>query len=228
MKNLDNLKNLTKIAIMFAGLIASANLFSQDELLSKVKYNDIDAVKALIAAGSDINQQDESYGYTALMWACEFDYVDMAKLLIAEGADINITAKDGSTALVRAAGNAPGAVGLLLEKGADVKVVPDDGIGVMNQAVFGVLFKGYSMESFETLLSHGGDVDEAIGNLDPITGFTPLLLAVRENNEEVAKYLIGKGANVNARAANGKTPLSLASEEGFNGMVELLKANGAE
>ena len=215
--------------LMLCGfLLVPAKLFSQDELLSKVKYKDIDAVKALLDDGSDINQQDTPTGYTALMWACEFNYVDIAKLLIAEGADVNMKATDGSTALVRAAGNAPGVVELLLNKGADMTVVPDDGIGVMNQAVFGILYKGYAMDILDVLLGHGAYVDEAIKDLDPITGFTPLMFAVRENNVDLAKFLIEKGADVNIKTASGSTPLSLATSEDFSGMVELLKVHGAE
>jgi ankyrin repeat protein len=214
---------------MLFGFLITTNLFSQQvDLVSKIKYNDIDAVKALIDAGADINQQDESTGYTSLMWACEFNYTDIAKMLVEKGADINIRANDGSTALVRAAGNAPEVVQLLLLKGADIKATPKDGIGVMIQAEFGILYKGFPIETLNILLDHGADVDETVTSSDAIGGFTPLMFAVRDNQEEMAKLLIKKGANVNARAKSGKTPLALATDEGFTAMEELLKANGAK
>ena len=214
---------------MLFGFLITTNLFSQQvELLSKIKYNDIETVKALIDEGADINIQDEETGYTALMWACEFNYADMAKMLVEEGADINIRAKDGSTALVRAAGNAPDMVELLLLEGADIKAAPEDGIGVMLQAVFGFLYKGFPIETINILLDHGADVNETVASLEGIAGFTPLMFAVRDNNEELAKLLIKRGANVNTIAKNGKTPLALASEEGYTAMAELLKANGGK
>ena len=44
----------------------------------------------------------------------------------------------------------------------------------------------------------------------------------------VASVLLKNGANVNAMASDGETPLSLAKDEGHVRMVELLKANGAK
>jgi ankyrin repeat protein len=214
---------------MLFGLFITTSLFSQqDELLSKIKYNDIDVVKALIDAGADINQQDENTGYTALMWACEFNYDDMAKMLIEKGADVNIRAKDGSTALTRAAGNAPGMVELLLLKGADIKAASNDGIGVMIQAEFGFLYKGFPIETIKILLDKGANVNETVTSPEAIAGFTPLMFAVRDNQEELAKLLIEQGANVNARAKNGKTPTALATEKGYTAVAALLKANGGK
>ena len=44
----------------------------------------------------------------------------------------------------------------------------------------------------------------------------------------VATLLLKNGANVNAKANEGQTPLSLAEAKGRARMVELLKANGAK
>jgi ankyrin repeat protein len=98
----------------------------------------------------------------------------------------------------------------------------------MMQAEFGVLYKGYPIETLKILLDHGADVDEAVVSPEDIAGFTPLMFAVRDNHEELAKLLIAKGANVNVRANNGKTPLSLAVEKGYTAMAELLKSAGGE
>ena len=43
-----------------------------------------------------------------------------------------------------------------------------------------------------------------------------------------ATVLLKNGANVNAKAIPGETPLSLAKAQGHARMVELLKANGAK
>ena len=57
--------------------------------------------------------------------------------------------------------------------------------------------------------------------------FTTYLLSVR-GHILVATMLLKNGANVNAKANDGQTPLSLAKEEGHARMVELLVANGAK
>ena len=44
----------------------------------------------------------------------------------------------------------------------------------------------------------------------------------------VATVLLKNGANVNAKANDGQTPLSIAKGVGHSRMVELLKANGAK
>ena len=44
----------------------------------------------------------------------------------------------------------------------------------------------------------------------------------------VASVLLKNGANVNAKAIDGDTPLSMAKAKGLARMVELLKANGAK
>ena len=67
---------------MLSGFLLTTNLYAKQlDLPGKIKYNDIKAVEALISEGADINQKDENTGYTALMWACEFNYTDMAKML---------------------------------------------------------------------------------------------------------------------------------------------------
>lgn len=213
---------------MLFGLLATVNMYSQEsELVSKASFGDFDEVKSLVESGLNIDAQDDSYGYTALMWACEHNFIDMARYLLSKGADPNIRAKDGSTAIIRAAGNAPDAVEPLLSAGADIDARADDGWGVLTQCVFGVLYKGYPMELAELLAAEVSDVDEATMNSGSVDGYTPLFWAARDNHEQLVRLLIEHGADVNAAAEDGKTPLKLAEGEGHQGMVQLLKSMGA-
>ena len=52
--------------------------------------------------------------------------------------------------------------------------------------------------------------------------------ATKEEMVSVAELLIAKGANVNAKDDQGKTPLRLAKEMNFQEMVELLKSKGGK
>lgn len=56
----------------------------------------------LLAEGANLTSAD-SYGYTALMWACDNGHTHIAKLLIDEGAELNTTDQKGYTPLMMAA-----------------------------------------------------------------------------------------------------------------------------
>lgn len=57
---------------------------------------------------------------------------------------------------------------------------------------------------------------------------TPLHVAVDINDANAIKMLIDAGADVNAKAKNGDTPLIRALREDNTGMAELILAKGAD
>ena len=63
-------------------------------------------------------------------------------------------------------------------------------------------------------------------------GFTPLHVAVLANRQDMIRFLVVKGANVDARSDGGKgsgvTPLHLATLRGMEETVEYLLAGGAD
>jgi ankyrin repeat protein len=76
-------------------------------------------VKALIAAGANVNAKDR-FGETALMFAAAVTRnIRIVKLLIADGADVHAKTEDGDTALIIAAKRGhTGIVELLKKAGA--------------------------------------------------------------------------------------------------------------
>ena len=52
--------------------------------------------------------------------------------------------------------------------------------------------------------------------------------AARNNRPDLVKFLVEKGADVNAKAGDGMTPLSLATKEKDDKMIALLKKLGAK
>lgn len=57
---------------------------------------------------------------------------------------------------------------------------------------------------------------------------TGLFWAAANNHKSIVEYLIEKGANLNAGAGVGGTPLARAAYEGHVEVVELLIAKGAD
>lgn len=58
--------------------------------------------------------------------------------------------------------------------------------------------------------------------LCPQNGYTPLHIAAKQNQMEVASCLLQNGATPNAESLQGITPLHLASQEGRPDIVALL------
>jgi len=77
-----------------------------------------------------------------------------------------------------------------------------------------------NIEAVKQHLAAGADVDVKGG----WAGGTPLHYAVGEGRNEIAKLLIAKGANVNAKDGNGSTPLHYANTKEI---AEPLIAEGA-
>lgn len=210
-----------------AVLAAPAPSLSQEpaDLLEAAMYDDMEAAKALVESGADVNQTN-AYGHTPLILACNYGYEDLAQYLVDQGADVNVQGQDGGTALIAAASNSLALVDLLLSRGADVHARMANGTGVMTQFTIGIIRDRVPMELGEVLLAHGADVDEAL-TTGKAEGYTPLMMAARNNQEELVQFLIDHGADVNAVAADGATPLSLAEDEGHENIVGVLKAAGA-
>jgi uncharacterized protein len=211
------------LLLLLAGLWMPAKLLSQQsELFSKVSSNDLEGVKALVATGADLNQREEYYNMTPLMWALNSNYTDMAKLLINEGADIHLKACNGATALLQAAMRSYEVTELLLSKGADITTRSDKGTGAFTNCTMGIISGWVKTDLAELLLSKGAEINE-LNTTSCYGGYTPLFWAVEDNNETLVKFLVDHGANVNASANNGKSPLDIANGAGYESIIKLLK-----
>jgi ankyrin repeat protein len=59
-----------------------------EELLAAARKGDVDAVKALLAKGADVNAKN-SYGATALSYAADKGHLEVVKVLLENKADVN-------------------------------------------------------------------------------------------------------------------------------------------
>ncbi len=91
-------------------------------LMEAARTGNINAVQMLIAAGTDLNLQNNG-GITALMMAAAQDHNDIVQMLITAGANLNLQEDNGITALMMAitAGHND-IVQMLIDAGADLNL----------------------------------------------------------------------------------------------------------
>jgi len=63
------------------------------------EYGSIRAVCAMIASGTDVNQQEDEYGHTPLLIASWCGRVEATRVLLEAGADVNARSNLGGTPL---------------------------------------------------------------------------------------------------------------------------------
>jgi len=80
----------------------------------------------------------------------------------------------------------------------------------------------------EALCEAGANVQQKATDAGTLEGCTALHLAAMFGREEVTHLLLRKGAERNAKAMNGLTPLDIASANKMAGVVAILKAAGAK
>jgi cytohesin len=191
---------------------------SKRSFFEAVKRDDIIAVKALIAAGVDVNVSDKS-GETPLHLSAVRGYYEITSLLIDEGANVN--ARDGRelTPLHAAAwGGHKDTAALLIANGAEVDARGDKGVTPLIVSTL----SGRNA-TMELLINNGANL-----NARNESGMTPLHAAARTGQKKAVELLIDKGADLNAKNENGVTPLQMASQNGHRSIVELLQKPGYE
>jgi ankyrin repeat protein len=193
----------------------------QSALFEAIDNDDAAKVKALIAAGTDVNSRDKD-GETALMRAVCAWAPDIAKALLAAGAEVDARDQYGNTALIWATRCPSGDEALkpLLDAGAKVDARNKDG----QTALFSAATIS-SDKAVQTLIDAGADV-----NAKDESGRTPLMSAADQDRVGHVKTLLAAGADVNAKDNRGVTALVLAENSElakYRNMVPLLRAAGA-
>jgi ankyrin repeat protein len=193
---------------------------------------------AFAAGTEDVNAR-RADGSTPLQWAAFEGNVAEAKRLIAAGADVNATNNYGINAMLLAADIASTElIQLLLKHGVDASTANADG-----ETPLHLVARAGNIEAATLLLKAGAKVDarEKFGEQ------TPLMWAVVRRHPEMVEFLLGKGADVNARSAirdyqrvataesraksldrGGFTPLLYAARENCRECVDILLRHGAD
>src|SRR5262245_2456533 len=117
---------------------------------------DAPTMRVLLAHGADSNSQNPA-GAPALMWAA--GDIAKTKLLVQAGADVNAKSKLGRTPLIIASATAGNleTIRLLLAKGADPKLVDENGDGPVGSAA-----GAGDAAMLRELLTRGGSTREKV------------------------------------------------------------------
>ena len=190
----------------------------QLSLVEAVKENHMITVKALLAAGADVNTRDK-FGETLLHMAAVRGYKEMSSMLITKGAEVNSRDERGLTPLHAAAwGGYQEILTLLINKGADINVRSADGMTPLHMAAL----SGHP-KIIDHLILKGAEINAR--NED---GMTPLHAAAFEGHLAAVESLVANGADADAENADGMTPQDIASQEGYLAVVEFLRKNGSQ
>ena len=245
--------------LLRAGADAEArNRYDVTPLVLASSRGNAPIVEALLDAGADPNTSLPE-GETVLMAAARSGNVDVLRLLLARGADVDARESwRGQTALMWAAAeNHAAAAHTLVELGADVNERSTTGWSSLLFAV-----RAGKVEAVQALLEAGADVNDAIRPLSSEAeaepqeaatygrrarpeGTSALVIAVRNGHFSLAKYLVERGADVNAaeqgwtalhqlaytrrpNSGKGMPPVQKIDSLDTLELAEVLLANGAD
>ncbi|WP_422459774.1 MULTISPECIES: ankyrin repeat domain-containing protein [unclassified Endozoicomonas] len=174
-------------------LMGATKKLSPDDknLLKAAEDGDLASMKTLLEQGADIESRGR-YGETPLFLAVTSEKPEVLNCLLAAGASVNVRNPSGQTPLHRARSGET--VHQLLAWGADIEARDNCG----NTPLFQACSKA-DLEMLKVFLDAGACV-----NARSDSGRTPLH---RAGSGEVAKELLARGADIDARDMNKATPL---------------------
>lgn len=230
-------RNLTSIAcLVLLGVVTAAAQELSDRFYQTIRNNDLAALQSLVKT-ADVNAKDQ-HESTPLMYAAAYGSIGAMKMLLAAGADVNAKNAFDATALMWCA-NDLAKVRLLVEKGANVNARSKQG---RTPLIIAAAHDG-NFEVVKLLVEKGADISggrqsrsTTAASEPDHSGFppskkgvsSPLTEAADANDTATARYLIAKGADVNARSEIGDTPLILSAGNGNVEVMKLLLARGAD
>src|SRR5689334_20443815 len=153
--------------------------------------------------------------YEDMLHAVNNDDEQTVAQLLKRGVDVNTVDANGDSLLALAARRGkPEMVKTVLDARPRVNSRNSRG----ETALMLATFNGHT-DAVRALLAQGAEFNHS--------GWNPLIYAAARNRMDIARILIGRGAQVDGEAENGTTALMMAAREGHLQMVLLLLEHGA-
>ena len=203
------------------------------ELSNAVLASDQPRVEMLLGKGADINKRTLQ-GLAPLHAAARQRDSNMIAFLLKNGADVNAKDNDGWTPLLHAAfRNHVPSVEVLIKGGADINEGAPGGFTPL-----AIALEEGKFFAAKALIDAGARTDTRLGQDE----LTPLMVVASmpqmerraqslnqgPSSVEMAKLLIAKGADVNARSKAGVTPLMVAAAHNNAVLAGVLIQAGAD
>ena len=180
----------------------------------------LDFVKALIAAGADVNIQGGSEG-TAMEIACHQGRVDLVRCLLESGANLNLQSDFfGGPLQAACVRQSIAVVKILLNAGADINLKG----GCLGTALVAACLYGKNADLVRLLLDRGADP-----NISECSDYeNALYTACLMGKPEIVSLLLQRGADPNIDCGRYGSPLHTAFSVGDKGTIDMLLQRGAD
>lgn len=197
------------------GADANAKSFWGSPLLAIAASKDnLDMVKLLLDAGAKPNTTD-AFGETALTQAAMNGNAEMVETLLKGGAYQNFRGSGNHTALMRAAsGGHTKIVKMLIEARADLDIRDSEDRTALYYAV-----DERHADVVKLLVEAGANPDIRATEYKR----TPLVVAVRENMQDIAETLVRNGAKCDMGDRDGYSALFYAEHKGYIDLALLMR-----
>lgn len=192
----------------------------------EITGEEIEIIKLLYQVGASLHAFNEDKE-TPLHLACEKGCKELVQFLLEQGVPVNHANCDGETALhlaCKAKKQKKEIIDLLLKAHPDVNAKDH-----FNQSPLLNLMKEEIGEEEETEILKALHCAGASLKDKDEDGDTLLHMACQEGNQKLVQFLLGHGAEINAKNNQQETPLNVACDDhGKHRIVESLIASGAD
>ena len=197
---------MIQVLVEHGALVNEPNPAGHTPLGEAARLDGLAAARYLVRSGADINGRAPG-AWTPLMLAAAYGPAT-ASFLTARGADVRLTDGTGVTALHSVTD--PHVAQLLISRGADLHAVTKEGRTPLHY-VSGCSPKK-AVPVLRVLIGHGVGIND-INRLSSDNGETPLHVAAtaaaRFGDTSAVELLLKRGAAVNVRDDEGRTPLAV-------------------